>query len=293
MAINLQKERVERLEREGHGLVSLAKKARISLEKAGLGELPQMGVVQVVDTSGSMRHLYRNGTIQRVVEKVLGLAAVLDDDGQVPTIYFDVNARRSEDVDLTNYTGFIDRTVDQNKLGGGTHYAKPIELLRTLRDGEPWVQSGPVKTAAMPRLVLFFTDGDAQDKEAARQMIREASREPMVFVFIGIGPEKFTFLDELDNLKGRFLDNATVVSIRDLTKISDDELYREMTKELKAWYKGAREFGIIADDPHAVRNDPALMAKITQRDQEAKAEMGGNGPAAPGAKKGFLKRLGF
>jgi hypothetical protein len=46
--------------------------------------------------------------------------------------------------------------------------------------------------------VLFVTDGDAQDQSRVRQVILEAAREPVFFVFVGVGNQKFGFLKELD-----------------------------------------------------------------------------------------------
>jgi stress response protein SCP2/uncharacterized protein YegL len=264
-AVNLQKQRLVKLEKSGHPLVSLAKQARISLEKAGLGDLQSVELVLILDTSGSMKRLYREGIVQLTGERTLAAAALLDDDGKVPIIGFDHDAKRiTPDLDLTNFQGHIQRHV-ANDLGGGTNYAPAIKLVRELRDGEPWVDSGPIKTAKSPRVVLFVTDGNAQDQPRARQMIIEASREPLFFVFVGVGNEKFAFLQQLDELAGRYLDNASTMFITDMERLTEQELYALLTKELPGWLRLAREFGLLADDPRAVAADPALMQKIQQR----------------------------
>jgi stress response protein SCP2/uncharacterized protein YegL len=266
--VNLQKQRLVKLEKAGHPLVSLAKQARVSLEKAGLGDLQAIELVLILDTSGSMKRLYREGIVQLTCERTLAAAAILDDDGKVPIIGFDHDAKRiTPDLDLTNFAGHIQRHLG-NALGGGTNYAPAMKLVRELTDGEPWVANGPIKTAKAPRVVLFVTDGNAQDQPRARQMIIEASREPLFFVFVGVGEEKFAFLQQLDDLAGRYLDNASTMFITDMERLTDQELYALLTKELPAWLRQAREFGLLADDPRAVGADAALMQKIAQRAAE-------------------------
>jgi stress response protein SCP2/uncharacterized protein YegL len=266
--VNLQKQRLVNLEKSGHPLVSLAKQARVSFEKAGLGDLQSVELVLILDTSGSMKRLYREGVVQRTCERTLAAAAILDDDGKVPIIGFDHDAKRiTPDLDLTNFQGHIERYIGKN-LGGGTNYAPAMKLVRELRDGEPWIANGPIKTAKTPRVVLFVTDGNAQDQPSARHMILEASREPLFFVFIGVGTEKFVFLQQLDDLAGRHLDNASTMFIADMESLTDQELYTLLTKELPTWLLQAREFGLLAEDPRAVSGDAALMQKITQRAAE-------------------------
>jgi uncharacterized protein YegL len=215
-----------------------------------------------------MKRLYREGIVQLTCERILAAAAILDDDGKVPIIAFDYDAKRiTPDIDLTNFQGHIQRHVGNN-LGGGTNYAPAMRLVRELRDGEPWITNAPIKTAKAPRVVLFVTDGNAQDQPRARQMIIEASREPLFFVFVGVGNEKFAFLQQLDELAGRYLDNASTMLIPDMARLTDQELYTLLTKELPTWLRQAREFGLLADDPHAVAADAALLQKITQRAAE-------------------------
>jgi stress response protein SCP2/uncharacterized protein YegL len=263
--VNLQKQRLVKLEKSGHPLVSLAKQAQISLEKAGLGDLQSVELVMVLDTSGSMKRLYREGIVQLTCERTLAAATILDDDGKVPIIGFDHDAKRiTPDLDLTNFQGHVQRHVATD-LGGGTNYAPALKLVRELQDGAAWIVNGPIKTAKAPRVVLFVTDGNAQDQPRAKQMILEASREPLFFVFVGVGNEKFVFLQQLDDLPGRYLDNASTMFIDDMERLTDHELYALLTKELPTWLRQAREFGLLADDPRTVAADTALMQKVTQR----------------------------
>lgn len=63
--------------------ISLLKKnVGVILEKKNLNNVvARVGLV--LDISGSMRKLYKNGTVQNVVERILAVASRFDDDGQL------------------------------------------------------------------------------------------------------------------------------------------------------------------------------------------------------------------
>src|SRR5690606_28089452 len=69
--------------------ISLKKKtATIVLEKKKLtGVSARVGVV--LDISGSMRKLYKEGVVQDVVERVLAVASQFDDDGELDVWVYD------------------------------------------------------------------------------------------------------------------------------------------------------------------------------------------------------------
>jgi stress response protein SCP2 len=291
--VNLQKVRLEKLELQKHPLVDLAKKARISLEKNNLGDFPAIDFEMVLDTSLSMKHLYANGIVQKLAERLLALAAVLDDDGSVPLVGFDARGKVfNPPIDLGNYAGHVNRVVGGN-YGYDTRYATGIDLARGIPATHPWVNvDNTIKSGKTPRVVLFLTDGDANDRAEAIKQIQASSREPVFFVFAGVGNAKFTFLEELDDLKGRFLDNVSVMTkevrgkqmVVDASTLTDEELYAGLMKELPKWLQQAKEFGLVSDNPQSVQNNSALKAKIAQKDQQAKAELSGS--SAP--RRGFF-----
>ena len=101
------------------------------------------------------------------------------------------------------------------------------------------------KIVNVPAYVIFITDGDNQDKNVSGKFIREISDKPIFWKFIGIGNERFTFLEELDDMSGRVIDNADFVKIEDISNISDDELYKLLMQEFSEWWAEAEKKGII------------------------------------------------
>ena len=57
----------------------------------------------------------------------------------------------------------------------------------------------------------------------------------MFVQFVGIGNENFNFLKKLDDLSGRKTDNTGFIRVKDMSKLSDEELYTEMLRQYKDW----------------------------------------------------------
>jgi hypothetical protein len=213
------------------GLVSLAKTAAVSLEKTGLtGQ--RAAVYLVLDHSGSMTPFYRDGSVQRLAEQALGLSVNLDDDGNVPLVYFESNVHQLPDVRLDNYQGVVNRTHDQVRWGS-TDYASAIDYVVDLHHGNP-----------LPGLVVFQTDGEPDSRRDAENAMRDASQEPLFFAFVGFG-DRVQFLEKLDDLRGRAVDNASFFHARDPFRVSDEQLYDGITHEYGSWLAAATAAGIL------------------------------------------------
>ncbi len=237
--VNLRKERqrvlLEKAEREQPQLVSLIKAAGVSLEKRGLQDA-RYRVKLVLDISASMAREYRSGAVQALAERALALAARLDDDGEVEVYLFGIKAHRSGTLSLDNVAGFVDRL--QVRLEGGTFYGPVMALVRedAAREGHE-----------LPCLVLFITDGGTSNPASVVRMMTEAAHEPIFWKFMGIeeGRVNFDFLEKLDDLPGRRVDNADFFRVRAPITIGDAELFELLLNELDGWQRDARAAGIL------------------------------------------------
>jgi uncharacterized protein YegL len=238
-------------------LVDLKKKAQISLEKKNIfGEKAE--VVLVIDTSASMGPFYKNGSVQKVVERLIGLAMNMDDNQEIDVIAFDDRSHEIAPANPGNVEGFVDNILLKKiKLGAGTRYANPIkEVIQKFGVEQKQEKKGffgklfgkeeAPEPKKIPTYVLFVTDGDNQDKLQTETIMREASKQGIFWQFVGIGKEKFNFLQKLDDLTERFIDNADFFKLNDFNSISDEELYDRILTEFPTWLKEAREKGIIA-----------------------------------------------
>ena len=215
------------------GLVSLTKKAAVSLTKHGL--TGQRAAVQLVlDHSGSMTGFYHDGSVQRLAEQALALSVNLDDDGSVPLTYFGSRATPAAPVSLTDYKGIIHRT--HTKVAwGSTNY---VAALNTA------VEQHVATGTTLPGLVIFQTDGAPDDRAAAAEALREASTLPIFWAFIGFG-HNIHFLERLDDLSGRAVDNASFFHAADPQRVSDEELLDGITSQYRDWLTAATAAGIL------------------------------------------------
>lgn len=248
----------KRLEKEAPKLLDLSKKAKISLEKVGLQQ-HNAKVALCLDISGSMSQLYSSGKIQDFAERILALGTRFDDDGSIDIFLFGQRAHDAGELSISNFDGFVNRLIRQYPLEGSTYYAKAMELIRQHYFGSAQARKQPL-SQNIPIYVMFVTDGDTFDKAETTRHIQDSSYEPLFWQFMAIGESKkdakkgffksllqsdFTFLEQLDNLTGRYIDNADFFSVKDPAAISDDELYDLLMQEYPEWVKTARTKGLI------------------------------------------------
>ncbi|MDQ0683138.1 hypothetical protein QFZ56_002101 [Streptomyces achromogenes] len=223
-------------------LVSLYKSAGVSLAKHGL-DGQRAAVYLVVDYSGSMKPYYRDGSVQALADRVLGLSAHLDDDGRVPVVFFSTDVDAVTDITLDDHRGRVDRIVAGLGHMGRTSYHLAMDAVI-----DHYLDSG----AREPALVVFQTDGGPINKLAAERYLCKASKLPLFWQFIGFGDrgsKQFDFLRKLDELPvpaQRAVDNAGFFHAGpDPRKVSDADLYDRLVSEFPKWLTAARAQGIV------------------------------------------------
>lgn len=198
--INLNKEVVNKICLTKKPLVNL--KAKVKL---------------VLDYSGSMDDLYRNGSVQRVIEKVVPLALQFDDDGELEVYLFENGYRQIENCNIKNVFNYVKKSVRGSM--GGTSYAPVMKAITSDCKGD------------LPEYVIFITDGDNSDHDEATSVIKTASQKPIFWQFIGIGNSRFAYLESLDDMGGRYVDNADFFPV----KTMDDITYDKLLTEFPSW----------------------------------------------------------
>jgi len=255
-AVDLEK----RVAQAAPQLVNLVKSAAVSLEKAGLAQ-HRAKVCLVLDISGSMSTLYRKGLVQQFAERILALGCRFDDDGEIDVFLFGRNVHQGAPMGLSNWSNYIKAVIDKHPLEGDTRYGAAIEAVR--RHYFPDSRGGERKAALkaeVPVYVMFVTDGSTSDKPLTERQLRWASREPIFWQFMGIGKGRkskskallnfadsdFPFLEKLDDLDGRLIDNADFFAVASPDEHSDGALYDLLMNEYPQWVRQARQQGMIA-----------------------------------------------
>jgi hypothetical protein len=254
MAISLKK-----IEQEAPQLINLAKKADISLQKVNLTN-HQAKVALCLDISGSMSSLYSSGKIQKLAEKILALGCRFDDNGSIDIFLFGENAHQVGEMTLGNFQNFIPNVQQKYPLEGGTYYGKVMKKIRSFYFplGRGGSRKSPV-SSNQPVYVMFVTDGATGDESETEQQIKWSSFEPIFWQFMAIGKSQkdvkgegffgwlnkalasdFTFLEKLDDLSDRYVDNADFFSLEDPESVADERLYELLMTEYPGWVKLAK-----------------------------------------------------
>lgn len=250
-------------------LLNLRKQMVLDLAKQkGLENNQKAQVVLCIDRSGSMQPLYSNGTVQKIIDRIVPIAMAFDDNNAFEMYVFDDKViKHPNEVTLNNYVNIV--TKEMSRYGwGGTNYAPPIKQILqdyarvTLSNniqqesvgffkklfGAPKQEEqklNTVKPLQYPVYVIFITDGENFDKDDARKVITESSKYGIFYQFVGIGNEQFKFLSELDNLSGRFIDNANFFKVTNPNTITDEELYSLLLTEFPSWVNQAKQKQLI------------------------------------------------
>lgn len=221
MGINLSKE-------ESMKKISLRKDKVISLAKERDLSNVRSRVAIVLDFSYSMEDMFDDGTVQSIIERIIPLALHFDDNGELDFWIFEDGFKRLDGITLDNFYGLTKHVKKKNRMGG-TNYAPVMkDVDKYYIDEEPM---------SLPNYVIFITDGDNQDKSKAEEVISKISNHPIFFQFIGVGGSSFSFLEKLDEMEGRYVDNANFFSVEDIDSMTDDDLYDKLFAEFPSWLK--------------------------------------------------------
>lgn len=208
-------------------IVDLSKKSKISLN------VHKAKVAVVMDKSGSMHCDFYNGNVQALLTRLLPLALKFDDNGELEVFVFDTNCKLiTPSMTINNFSSYVNTNIVNKGYApmGGTSYAPVIKT--TLKKMDCYN-----KNNSIPCFVIVITDGENDDKMQTDEAIRMSSQFPIFYQFIGIGSSQFYYLQQLDNLTGRKVDNTAFISCRDISSMSDDELYAKLLEQYPQWLK--------------------------------------------------------
>lgn len=191
-------------------------------------------VAAVIDFSGSMRSLYKNGAVQRTLNRLVPLGLRFDDNGELDVWIFHDGYKRLDGMELSNFETYVNEVImGSGERFGMTSYSPVLkDVMRKYIDEEP---------SSYPAFVIFITDGSNDDKRKTDEVIRLSSKYNMFVQFVGLGnDDAFTYLKKLDDLTGRVVDNTGFIEVSDFDKLTDDELYNKLLEQYIDWLKVMR-----------------------------------------------------
>lgn len=209
--------------------INLAKDAvrKVCLTKKPLQNLTSR-VGLVLDYSGSMDWMYDNGTIQNLIEKIIPIALQFDDNGSMEVWIFENGYHRLPDINMNNFYNYVEREITSKYLMGGTYYAPVMEdVVKRYTKQEK---------SNNPNYVIFITDGDNSDHSETTNVITKCADKPIFWEFVGVGNSSFSYLEKLDDLTGRYVDNADFFSV----STANDITYEKLLNEYPQWLENPK-----------------------------------------------------
>ena len=223
-------------------VVNIDKNKSVNLENS------KAKVVVILDYSASMRMLYNNGTVQRTLNKLVPIGLTFDDNGEIEVYLFNQGYRKFDNMNISNYKQYKYQVIDKAYWSMGMTAYAPV-LRAVLED------TGKIKKAGLFKnktkciddgddvFVIFITDGETNsaDRNETNKVIRLSSQTNTYIQFIGIGDTEFGYLETLDTIGGRKIDNTGFSSMKSLEKASDEELYNTILSGFAEWIKQRKE----------------------------------------------------
>ena len=285
--LSLEKQRLVRLEKDlaqDPQLLSLVKTAGVSLEKRGLASTPRgwrscstsprrcAGCTTRAPCSGSPSACCRSACASTTTARSTSSSS---------------EPRRTTCRRAWGRRGTASSSTARLReypLEYGTQYGAAMSAVRQHYFGSTGPRNQPHRDR-VPVYAMFVTDGAPGDRPAPSSRCTAASYEPVFWQFMGIGKaSSFAFLEKLDDLEGRYTDNAdffavTPDELMGASPIPDDALFERMMTEYPDWLRarsGAGPPGLSVAAPRLVllNGAPGIGKSTLARRWAAEAEGG-------------------
>lgn len=177
-----------------------------------------------IDSSGSLRRAYENGSVQETTERALAWVAAVDNNGEFEAGFFDTEAHKTTNLGLSNYKGWVQ--ANRPPFGGTNLYEalvrgaemaaralnapQILDLIATKRFGGGYKTAlqdlKPIKTDRIFHLTII-TDGAPNHgprpfQEAIKELVVRLSYCGIFikFIFVGNDQEGRDFLQFMDDM---------------------------------------------------------------------------------------------
>lgn len=218
---------LDKIQDQQPDLFHLAQQSMQVLDKKNLIEI-EANVALVLDATGSMNWQYKNGDVQKVLDRLLPLAMTFDQNQTFECWAFAEFATQLSDVDLNNIQNFVENDHRGWKQWNcGARWNNEPSAIQAILEF--------YKNADLPTYVLFISDGGIVKNREIQQLIREASKLPIFWQFVGVGGSNYGALEKLDALKGRVIDNCDFFAIDHIQQLNDTQLYEYLLQEFPTW----------------------------------------------------------
>lgn len=216
-------------------------KVGLVLEKRKMANPPKVAVKVFIDTSGSFRDEWEDGTVGLIAERVLAVANRFDDDGNLDIYHFNNEAHDcgSANFEKTNGVKYLKENIlnkSSDELWNGTCFSPILNAVLPAKASSGGIFGslfGKVKAEKknQPTLVYIITDGDNADDHTTDTKFEESVDSNTYFMFVNVQ----SMAKNAKNYADKY-PHVGYVFIKDLRKASDDQVIEALiTEEYTNW----------------------------------------------------------
>ena len=220
-------------------LISLVKPLKFELKKHHLLNV-KARVALVMDMSGSMAPSYGDGTVQKIVNKILPVAVQFDDDGELDFWFYGKTCEHRPAINLKNYKSTVPPDWFDRMKSLGYVNNEPAVMREVIEK---------YHASKLPAYIIFVTDGDVYLAQEIKETLSRASVMPIFWQFVGVRGRNYGVLAELDTMQGRFVDNANFFALDDFNTVTNEDFYARLFNEFPSWLHAAKNDGVLAGAP--------------------------------------------
>lgn len=244
-------------------LTKATEEVKFNLTKRGITNIPtDINVSLLLDYSGSMSNHYSNGSVIKVLQRLLSIANTIDDDGLLELVLFENSAHHYGTLNVNQYEQVpqIIKDICSKYNMGGTEFAPPIkkilEILAETVDIQvsnqstekpkgffsklfskeiPSLSEMITKTVVKEpltvngkQLLVLISDGENSDKNLFNNMIRQIESMPNIYLqCIAVGYNS-PYLQQIAD----YSCSVGYSSISDFSKTNDELINSVINSEL-------------------------------------------------------------
>ena len=117
------------------------------------------------------------------------------------------------------------------------------------------------EASKIPAYVVFITDGGFYNRDKIKEFLIKASYLPIFWQFVGVNGSGYGLLEELDDMGGRYVDNANFFALDDFRSVSNEELYSRLLNEFPSWLKLIEKNGVLDGSARRSHQNPSPQRK--------------------------------
>jgi len=173
---------------ETPGVLSLTKSYKAATDALLKVKLPgiRFDIIVMLDGSGSMNELYRDGTVEKMLVRTLGFALNVDIDGSIPVFTYGSRTGKTIQIDASNYQD-AGKLINKVRANGSTAMTEGLQQA-----------FGLAKDANKLVMIINITDGNPDDKLTMKNEVIKLSAYPIMLKNLAIAP--VPFLGDLDDM---------------------------------------------------------------------------------------------